>query len=125
MPRPDRGPRVLVADDDPLVRQLIMTILSSMGLSSQGAPDGQSALQEIESGRFGLVILDYTMPRKNGLEVIEELRSRGHAIPIILVSGSLTEEVRQSCSREAGLQILEKPFTVTSLKEAVSQAIGP
>lgn len=124
MPASSVSPAVLVVDDDPLVRQLIITILSSQGLSAAGGADGDEAIEKAKTGRFKLLIVDYNMPRKNGLEVVEELRSGGHAIPIILISGSLTDEARKDCARHPSLQILEKPFTVAALRDAVSCAIG-
>jgi CheY-like chemotaxis protein len=125
MPASKGTPGVLVVDDDPLVRQMIITILSSQGLPASGGTDGADAIEKATTGDFKLLIVDYNMPRKNGLEVIGELRSRGHAIPIILISGSLTEEAREDCARHPGLQVLEKPFTVAALRHAVSRAIGP
>ena len=116
--------RVLVADDDDLVRRFLSTFLTSEGYSVRDVPDGQAALDAAREGGFSLLLLDLVMPGLTGLEVVAELRAARDVTPAILISGSLTDEVKKACSRYASVECVDKPVTLDALKGAISRALG-
>lgn len=117
------APRVLVADDDPLVLQLMTMVFSSGGCAVTGCSNGDAALAAIRERGYRLIVLDYRMPGRTGLDVVRELRSGDDTTPILLVSGSFTDDIRKECAGYARLQVLEKPFTTAALRAAMAWAV--
>lgn len=104
-------PTVLVADNDTAVRGLLAEVLARVGLSVRQADDGESALAMAgEPGLAGMVC-DLDMPRRSGLEVLEELARRGVTLPAVVVSGYLDEAIDERLRRlPAVREVLRKPF---------------
>jgi len=76
--------RVLVADNSSTMRKIILRSLSAVGVSSAvEAADGDEAIKLFNPGDFDLVLTDWNMPGKNGLEVIQSIRARDANVPII------------------------------------------
>jgi CheY-like chemotaxis protein len=89
--------RILLIDDNNFGVVARKALLEEHGYSITTARDGQQGLEAFSRGTFDLVITDYKMPRMDGLELIQEIRQRTTAIPIILISGyadalGMTEE---------------------------------
>jgi len=86
---------MLVVDDDPHIRELIRVILQKEGLSVQEAPDGQSALAQMEALPADMVILDIMMPNMDGWELCRELRKQ-YDIPLLMLTakGEMGDKVR-------------------------------
>lgn len=78
---------VLVVDDEPLVRALVAELLEEEGFRTRHAPDGQVALEMLDEDGIDLVVSDVQMPRLDGLSLVRCLRNRGHAVPVVLMSG--------------------------------------
>src|SRR5258705_156549 len=102
----DRAGKVLVVDDDPIVRRFISTVLGGTGFEVIEAPDAEKALIAVEAGGFAvdLVITDVKMPGMDGCELARRLLGAHPTLAILLVSGSHSES-------PAGLPFLQKPFT--------------
>lgn len=81
-------PRILVADDDPNIRNLVVDLLSIEGYDVTEVHDGMEALAALKKGKFDLLITDINMPRMQGPELIKVLRtsSEHKAQPIIVLS---------------------------------------
>jgi FixJ family two-component response regulator len=69
------------------------------------------------------LILDVAMPEMSGLDLQQELRRRGQAIPIIFISGQKDEHVRKQAFRQGAVNFLYKPFSDSDLLEAVNAAL--
>ena len=78
---------ILVVDDDPHIRQLLVFALGKAGFETREAPDGEAALELIAAARPDLVVLDINLPRMNGLDVCRRVRARGrrpgHPFPVV------------------------------------------
>jgi two-component system response regulator QseB len=78
--------RVLVVEDDRMIAKGLHTALKQDGYAVDGVSNGRSASAALRSSRFDLVLLDLGLPERDGLEVLRELRSRGDATPVIIVT---------------------------------------
>lgn len=119
-PRPRKTLSILVVEDDEMNQWLIHEILRNQGYTVVNAPDGATALQEIENRSFDLVFLDLKLPRTNGYDVARQIRERergdratsGKRLPIVAMTGLATKEAEQRCI-DAGMDdFLAKPFSV-------------
>jgi two-component system OmpR family response regulator len=78
--------KILVVDDEAGVREMLIDSLNMQGYQVSGAVDGQAALREIHDGDFDLVITDVNMPKVNGFELLERMRTMGNETPVILLT---------------------------------------
>jgi two-component system response regulator MprA len=85
----NHGARILVVDDDPLLRLSLEAVLSRAGYSTASAGDGNEALTKLATDRFDLVITDGNMPRLDGCGLVRALRARGSQTPVMMISGML------------------------------------
>jgi CheY-like chemotaxis protein len=79
--------RILLVDDNRLGLIARKAVLEDQGYRITTAAEGQEALERFGRDKFDLIITDYKMPKMNGLELIEKIRERPDAVPIILISG--------------------------------------
>jgi DNA-binding response OmpR family regulator len=111
-----KQPVVLVADDDPDIRQLVRLRLERSGYAVVSANDGAEALELAASCHPDVAILDVAMPNLSGLEVTRALRERLITVPVIL----LTARARESDVREGGAAgadaYITKPFSPQELE---------
>lgn len=103
-------PQVLVVDDDPHIRQLLVFALEKSGLAAREAEDGEAALASVAQQRPDLVVLDINMPKLDGLEVCRRLRAQGE-LPILFLS-SRDDEIDRILGIELGADdYVVKPFS--------------
>ena len=103
-------PSVLVVDDDPHIRQLLVFALEKAGLSAREAEDGEAALSAVAQVRPDLVVLDINMPKLDGLEVCRRIRAAGD-LPILFLS-SRDDEIDRILGIELGADdYVVKPFS--------------
>jgi len=127
------GRLVLVADDEPKIRQIIRDVLRGKGCRVVVCKDGGEAIAELvssqaggESARFDLVISDIKMPDHNGYEVFSAARKAYPGVPVVLMTG-FGYDPHHSIVRASqdGLQcVLFKPFQIERLLEEVRKALG-
>lgn len=111
---------ILVADDDPNIRQLLVFALGKAGLDTIEAADGEAALAEVAQHAPDLVVLDINMPRMDGLEVCRRLRAGGET-PILFLS-SRDDEIDRVLGIELGADdYVVKPF---SPREVVARVMA-
>ena len=96
-------PPILIADDDPAIRSLLRLIVERAGLDVDVASDGYEALTMIERRTYALVLLDLQMPRANGFDVVERLRTK-EPRPVIIVVTALprSQTVQLDTQRGSG-----------------------
>lgn len=106
--------RILVADDDPHIREIICFALEKAGMKPTAVADGAAALREAERGKPDLLVLDIGMPEMDGLEVCRRLR-RGSDVPILFLSAR-DEEIDRVLGLEiGGDDYVTKPFSPREL----------
>lgn len=107
--------RILVVEDEPTVSGFIVKGLEAESFLVDLAPDGQKALELLTVGRYDLVVLDLMLPKIDGLSVLNRIRQKGIALPVMVLTarGSVEERVR---GLEAGSDdYLVKPFAFEEL----------
>jgi DNA-binding response OmpR family regulator len=115
---------VLIADDDPSIRRLLMEILSRNGFSPVLAENGFQACEVARRDRPDIVLLDLRLPGRSGDEVLSDLRSRRETerIPVLFISG---DELDDDDLRAAGAQgFVPKPFRMETLVACIRHALA-
>jgi DNA-binding response OmpR family regulator len=109
--------RILIVDDEEVIRKFLKIHLNKLGYEVTEAEDGEKAIEKIGGGKFDLIICDVMMPNKNGWEVIKEVKSNPelNEIPIILLTAK-NDEVDMFKGYELGANYyMTKPFTKDQL----------
>ncbi|MGH3071013.1 MAG: response regulator [Gaiellaceae bacterium] len=117
--------RILVVDDERVVRELTVEILRRSGYRPEGVPSARHALELLDEEPFDLVVSDVVMPEMTGVELLYELRARRHDLPVVLMTGGSQEPERTSNAINVGATtLLYKPFSHDELCAAVVHALG-
>jgi two-component system chemotaxis response regulator CheY len=124
-------PRILVVDDDEMVRDAIASALKRAGYAVSEAANGREAAELFRSEPADLVITDILMPEKDGLETILTLNRGSGAVPIIAMTGlsSRSSLYLEMAKTFGAVRVLEKPFELTELvgvtRELLAASPGP
>ena len=130
-PRRRVGGTVLVAEDEEIVRRLLVRMLARDGFEVVDCENGEEVLRECGADRpnFDLVLMDVRMPVLGGIEALRGLRAIGSRVPVILMSGNLAgAEVEALTDHESlgDFSVLNKPFGGSELAKAIGEAMeGP
>lgn len=102
--------KILVADDNPMQRKMLTLSLSDdKDVVVKGeAETGEEVLRMIEENSFDVIILDVSLPKKSGIEVLKQLRAMGNKIPVIIVSGYPREDFEYAVLAMGAFAYLEK-----------------
>jgi two-component system, cell cycle sensor histidine kinase and response regulator CckA len=116
--------RVLLVEDEDMVRAVAERALVRQGYVVETATDGEEALALFADGkRYDLVVSDVVMPNLDGPSMARELRARYGEIRLLFMSGYAEEELRETIAME-NVSFLPKPFSVQQIAEAVREALG-
>ena len=116
--------RILIVDDDGLVRRSNYRLLGQLGYSVRDAGSGQEALDLLKQERFDLVVLDLIMPDMSGEETFHELRKMIPEQRVLFVSGYYDDEKVRVLLQEGGAHFLRKPYSSDVLHEHLLAAFG-
>jgi two-component system, OmpR family, response regulator MprA len=114
---PESTPTVLIVEDEPAVREVVVDRLQDEGYAVRQASDGLQAIDELEVDDVDLVLSDVRMPRLDGPSLARRLRGRGRAVPVVLMS-AVDVEVDLP-----GVRFLPKPFDRDHLLHVVGSAL--
>lgn len=122
----NRSARILVVDDNDLLRGILEALLSDAGYCTDSAADGMEALMMLATTRFDLVLTDGDMPRLDGFGLVRALRAGGNRIPVMMVSGSLAGSAELPADVRAEVAVaLSKPTMPRDLLAGIEQALHP
>ena len=119
--------RILVIDDEDMMRETIAMMLEDDGYEIRGATDGNLGLKMIDSFQPHVVITDIIMPNKEGIETIMEIRQRWPKLPVIAISGggrTSNLDFLELATKFGANETLAKPFSVEEITAAVKRALG-
>ena len=119
--------KILVIDDNRLVRDTVQMVLTAAGYEVIVAAEGRQGVKSFALAQPDLVITDIIMPEKDGIEVVTELRRMNPAIPIIAISGNDSMGMRDlfltSAHKLGAQRTLTKPFDPDELIDVVSELL--
>lgn len=119
--------RVMVVDDMSTSRGILTQCLDDLGISNYMVENnGQSAFQKVTTTPVHLILSDYNMPGMDGLGLLKAVREHRvtQRVGFILVTGKPTPEVIEVGKRFGLNNIIRKPFTVATMKQAIEQVVG-
>ena len=119
----DAAPRVLVVDDEKVIREILADFLSLEGFEVRTADDGQSALKELEGNAYDLVISDLKMPGMGGLELLNELNRAHPGIVTIIMTGFGTVETAIDAMRHGAYDYVMKPFRIEEVVHIIQRGL--
>jgi signal transduction histidine kinase len=115
--------RVLVLDDQEIIRELIVEMLQAEGHEAVAVENGQEVLRQIGLSNWDLVISDQSMPGMTGAQLAAEMRARKSTVPLILMTG-FGEEMRTKGGTPPGANLLvSKPVTASTLKKSIAAVV--
>jgi CheY-like chemotaxis protein len=117
--------RVLVVDDSATVRRIVSAVLTEAGVSVSGAGDGAEALERVQRERFDLVLVDFVMPRLNGFQFAQAVRSVAslRELPLVLMSARAEAMAERFMAATGSTAWLAKPFAPAELLAVVRGAL--
>ena len=110
--------RILIADDEPRIRELLRDFLVGKGYEVATAATGGQVLDAVPTFQPDVILVDMLMPDLSGTDVLDALRRAGVTVPVILMSG------HHANAPEGFFGVLRKPFNLPRLAEVVAAAIG-
>lgn len=116
--------RVLVVDDEELIRNLVVRHLTSRGLACEAASDGRHALALASTGAFDVVLSDIEMPGFDGLSLARDLLRAVPTVSVVLLSGRASLDHAIRAMRYGVADLMQKPFHLGSLDDAVDRALS-
>jgi two-component system chemotaxis response regulator CheY len=115
--------KVLIADDSRVMRAIVLRTLRQAGFSHHDyveATDGADALVKIDEHSPELVLSDWNMPNKTGIELLRTLRAQGNQVPFGFVTSEGSEDMRTIATRAGAMFVIAKPFTAETFEDALS-----
>jgi CheY-like chemotaxis protein len=116
--------KVLIADDDLLIRTMVSDLLAEMGHAAVVAASGAEAVALAASESPDLLVLDFLMPRLSGLDALRSIRAGGSRAPAILLSAISDRSVREVEGADAVDLVLEKPVSRKALEKAFAKVVA-
>jgi two-component system, OmpR family, response regulator QseB len=115
--------RVLLVEDDRMIAEAVRTALEQDGHVADWMADGAAALSVLAHSRFDIVLLDLGLPRKDGLTVLRQLRERGDATPVIIITARDDVPTRIAGLDSGADDYLVKPFALDELAARIRAAL--
>jgi DNA-binding NtrC family response regulator len=119
--------RILLADDEPRLRDVFARYLKGLGHDVRTAADGNQVMAALAEAPADLLVTDINMPDMDGIEILAALKKNGSHMPVIAISGGgyLDKNLLLSSAAMLGaLLTLEKPFALEELRDAVENALS-
>ena len=121
--------KILVVEDDPVNQTILLDFLAANGFETVGASSGPEGIERFERDAPDLLLVDIQLPRKNGFELLREIKSRpeGKSTPILLMSAVYNDHDQSSRTIQLGILadgFLNKPFDLVALLAQVRQLLG-
>jgi len=101
---------VLIIDDEAEIRESLQTLLELEGFAVETAASGEAGLQRIGEHPFDLILLDLTLPGRNGMEVLAEIRAHGTGLPVIMITAFGTVENAVRAMQGGAANFVQKPW---------------
>ena len=111
--------RVLVVDDDSIVRCFLQTYLEECGYAVETAANGREALRKLEQAGYDVVVTDYSMPEVNGLALLHHIRQHHPSVPAVMITGEKSSLLVAQALAAGARACLFKPFAPQELEQVL------
>jgi DNA-binding NtrC family response regulator len=115
---------ILVADDDTTCRTSIQKVLEREGHTVQTAENVDGALEALSLDHFDLVVCDYRMPGKTGIDLLIELKCRQASVPVLMISAYADALAEAAILQLGALELMKKPIRRQALIDRAARAVG-
>ena len=115
--------KILVIDDELSMREFLKILLEKEGYGATVAANADAALDALEEDNFDLIISDIKMPELSGLDFLEQIRSKGITIPVILITAYASPEDAVLAMKGGAYDYITKPFNVDEIKQIIHSAL--
>ena len=119
--------KILIADDSKVMRQIVLRTMRQAGFGHHDfveAVDGAEALDKVAAEAPDLVLSDWNMPNKTGIELLRALRGSGNAVPFGFVTSEGSEDMRATAATAGAMFLIAKPFTAEHFESELSGMLG-
>lgn len=116
-------PKILVVDDETIIREILADFLTMEGYIVKTAPDAIKALEELEKEHYDMVISDLKMPRMSGLELLEEIQKKYDNVLTVIMTGFGTVETAIEAMKKGAYDYILKPFKVEEVIHIVQRGL--
>jgi two-component system, OmpR family, phosphate regulon response regulator OmpR len=117
-------PKILIVDDDDLLRGMLADFLQEQGYECTPAENVAKARSQLNKKKFQLTISDFNMPSESGLDLLRYVKSRSNAAPFILMSAETNAELRSEALDLGAAACIAKPFRLQELLKRVENALS-
>ncbi len=114
---------ILVVDDESEIREGLELLLKTEGYSVSSAETGQSGLLRLEERPFDLLLLDVSLPDRNGIDMLKEIRRHDPTLPIVLITAYGSIEMARAAFKNGAMDYITKPWSNDELLAQVAQAV--
>jgi two-component system cell cycle sensor histidine kinase/response regulator CckA len=115
---------ILLIDDDPLIRSLGKELLEHLGFEVEAAQDGGEGLEIYRRlGHADLVILDYYLPDRDGLQILQDLRAVDPEVRVLVASGFFSSQEVESIKETGAAGFIYKPYRLAELEDRIFQVL--
>jgi DNA-binding NtrC family response regulator len=117
----DRKIKILIVDDEKIIRDFLMRLFSLQGLEVLSAEDGYKAIELTKSNGFDLFFIDMRMPGLNGLETYLKIKEINPKAQAVMITGYAVEDLLEEAVREGAIGIIRKPFDIVEIKDVIDK----
>lgn len=117
-----KPPKILIADDEPVIRELFERFLYRQGYEVSTASDGLETLGVIRENNFDMLILDLKMPKMSGMELLDEIKKLKKDLIIIVITGYATVDTAKKAMRGGCFDYITKPFNIEDVNIVIKRA---
>jgi CheY-like chemotaxis protein len=115
------GPKILLVDDNAVVRDMLVDLVESLGYAADAASGGAEALALFDRNRYDIVLTDLLMPGMSGWEVLTAVRERDPRMPVVIITG--TPAVGDPRASQPGVAVLKKPIDLKALDATIKEKL--
>jgi DNA-binding NarL/FixJ family response regulator len=118
--------RVLIVDDSSTMRGIVRKILtaSRFSLDVHEASEGEAAIEQLRTGNFGMVFLDYNMPGLNGFETLAMIKRDHPTMAVVMITSVVDNAIADRAHMAGATAFLKKPFYPTEIDEVLARQYG-
>jgi len=115
---------ILIIDDELSMREFLKVLLEKEGYGAAATANAKDALAALEGQDYDLIISDIKMPEMSGIEFLEQIRSAGLMVPVILITAYASPEDAVAAMKGGAYDYITKPFNVAEIKEIIRSALS-